>query len=388
MPTDRRAWQALLMDPAADTPPPLPASRDEALSIPAFGSGVDLLAQTIAGVPLDAYRVRIESGRWVRTLLQDQPTFLTDVDPLSDAWQWRYSVVKDLVEAGNHVSLLGEWDWRTNRAGWLVPLPVADVGLVTDTARPGWHAFTIAGVLLDPSEVLHISAGNRSGEVLGQGVIAQYAQQLGGQLAAEEWAGRYVSAGGLPPAIIQHPSIQPGEQDKADAFKGKWRALVRTGEAITLPAGAVVTPLQSDADKQQLVEARTWNAQLAAMILRIPPHRLGLPSPLNTYQNVQSADVAFIRDEATRWSNPIVYALSKWVMPAGVQVVPRWSERAITDLATQVATLAEGVAAGIITADEARQELGYPPMPAADQPPPPPPPDPTEDDAPDPDEEV
>ena len=376
LPTDSRAW-AWLLNEAATVAPPLPASRDEALSIPAFGSGVDLLASTIAGVPLDAYRVRIESGRWVKTLLEDQPNFLTDADPLSDAWQWRYSVVKDLIEAGNHVSLLGDWDYRTNRAGWLVPIPVADVGLVTDASRPGWHAFTVAGVLLDPSEVLHISAGNRSGEVLGQGVIAQYAQQLGGQLAAEEWAGRYVAAGGLPPAIIQHPAIQPGEQAKADAFKAAWRALVRTGEAAVLPAGATVTPLQSDAERQQLVEARRWNAHLSAMILRIPPHRLGLDGPTNTYQNVQSADVAFIRDEATRWSNPIVYALSKWVMPTGVQVIPRWSERAITDRATQVATLTEAKNAGIVTADEARQELGYPPLPPPAHPEPPP--DPSED---------
>ena len=384
MPTDRRAWQAFLMDPAADAAPPLPASRDEALSIPAFGSGVDILASTIAGVPLDAYKVD-PGQRGGQVLLAEQPNVLTDPDPLSDAWQWRYAVGKDLVEAGNHVSLLGEWDWRTSRAGWLVPLPVADVGLVTDASRPGWHAFTVAGVLLDPSEVLHVSAGNRSGEILGQGVIAQYAQQLGGQLAAEEWAGRYVSAGGIPPAIIQHPSIQPGEQAKADKFKQAWRTLIRSGEAAVLPAGATVTPLQSDADKQQLVQARTWNAQLAAMILRIPPHMLGLPSPLNTYQNVQSADVAFIRDVATRWSDPMTYALSKWLMPAGVEVVPRWASRARTDLATQVATLAQAVAAGIITADEARQELGYEPLPPP--PPAPPPPPPTED-APAPDEEV
>lgn len=369
MPTDRRAWQAFLLDPAADVAPPRPASRDEALSIPAFGSGVDILASTIAGVPLDAYKVD-PGQRGGHVLLADQPNVLTDPDPLSEAWQWRYSVGKDLVEAGNHVSLLEQGtDWRTNRPGWLVPLPVADVGLVTDAARPGWHAFTIAGVLLDPSEVLHISAGNRSGEILGQGVIAQYAAQLGGQVAAEEWAGRYVSAGGIPPAIIQHPSIQPGEQEKANTFKAAWRTLVRSGEAAVLPAGAVVTPLQSDADKQQLVQARTWNAQLSAMILRIPPHMLGLPGPSMTYQNVQSADVAFIRDVATRWSDPMTYALSKWLMPAGVEVLPRWAARARTDLATQVATLAQAVAGGILTADEARQELGYPPMPAPTPPP-------------------
>ena len=55
--------------------------------------------------------------------------------------------------------------------------------------------------------------------------------------------------------------------------------MTTTGEAIIIPATATVTPLQSDAQAQQLVEARTWNAQLQAMMLGIPSHMLGLPGP-------------------------------------------------------------------------------------------------------------
>jgi HK97 family phage portal protein len=360
---DRRAWSWLLADPTADVPVPLPATRDEALSIPAFGRGVELLASTVAGVPIDAFR--FDPDRGVDMRLADQPTILTDPDPMVTAWHWRYAAAKDLVEAGNHVALLGDVDWRTGRPGWLVPLPVAEVGLLEDANQPGWYAFAVAGVMLDPSEVLHISAGNRSGEILGQGVIAQYGEQLGGQLAAEQWASRYVAAGGLPPAIIQHPSVTPGDQAKADDLKTRWRTLVRTGEAMVLPAGAVVTPLQSDAERQQLVQARTWNSQLAGMVLGIPPHMLGLPGPNMTYQNVQSADVAFIRDVVTRWSDPINMSLTKWLLPAGTEARARWAARARTDMETQAKVAAALVAAGIWTVDEARQSIGYEPMDGA-----------------------
>ena len=58
--------------------------------------------------------------------------------------------------------------------------------------------------MLDPSDVLHISAGNRSYEILGQGVLSQYAQALGQQMTAEEWSARYLA--GRRAATGDHPS--------------------------------------------------------------------------------------------------------------------------------------------------------------------------------------
>lgn len=370
LPTDPRSWAWLTGDEPPDAAPP--ATRDEALSVPAFGRGVELLAATVAGVPLDAFR---HTADGVDEQWADQPSVLTDPDPSLTAWNWRYGVVRDLIEAGNHVSVLDGYDFRTGRAGWLLPLPVALVGLVS--YPDGRYAFTCGDRQWSPAEVLHISAGNRSGEILGQGVIAQYADNLGAQLAAEEWSGRYLRGGGLPPAVIQMQA-QP-TQAQADAFKTRWRALTETGEALLLPTGATITPLQSNAESQQLVQARTWNAQLSAMVLGIPAHKLNLPGTTMTYQNVQSEDVAFIRDVVTRWTDPITEALSKWLMPAGTVVKPRWAARARTDRPTQVATLAQASAAGFVTIDEARQELGYPPLPAEPAPEPPPPPAPVAD---------
>lgn len=362
-PTDRRSW-AWLLDETAEAPAPLPATRDEALGLPAFGRGVELLSSAVAGVPLDDYSIDPTTGITRRVDEAMQPSVLRDPDPTSTAWHWRYGCAKDLIEAGNHLSLLGDLDWRTNRAGWLIPLPIADVGLLTDPSRPGWWAWTVAGVVLDRSEVLHISAGNRSGEILGQGIIAQYAEQLGGQREAEQWAGRYVSGGGLPPAIIQAAG-DPG-QDKALDFKRRWRSMMDTGEAVMLPSSVTVTPLQSDAERQQLVQARTWNAQLAAMVLGIPATYLGLPGPTMTYTNVESVDVGFIRDAVTRWTDPMTATLSKEMLAAGHEVKPRWAARSRTDTATQADFVVALVQAGIWTVDEGRHAMGMPPMPTAD----------------------
>jgi phage portal protein BeeE len=325
---------------------------------------VELLASTVAGVPIDAHLIDPITGVTDRVEEGMQPSILRDPDPTSTPWHWRYACVKDLIEAGNFLGLLGDPDWRTDRPGWVIPLPVAECGLLTDPARPGWWAFTIAGIVLDPSEVLHISAGNRSGEILGQGIIAQYAEQLGGQREAEQWAGRYVAGGGLPPAIIQ--ATGDPTQERAAEFKAKWRKMMDTGEAVLLPANVTVTPLQSDAERQQLVEARKWNAQLAAMVLGIPSTYLGLEGPTMTYTNVESIDVGFIRDAVTRWSDPITATLSARMLPAGWEAKPRWAARARTDTETQARFIVALVQAGVWTVDEGRRAMGMPPMPDGD----------------------
>jgi HK97 family phage portal protein len=364
-PSSRAAW-AFLTGDALDVALPSEATRDQALSLPAFGRGVELLASAVAGVELVAQKWDADSGVWSR--VADQPLVLVDPEGVDGgtAWHWRYSCAKDLVEAGNHVALLSTaidptWvDWRTGRPAFLLPLPVEHIAIVTDTSRPFWWQYAYGGMLLDRDQVLHISAGNRSGEVLGQGIVTQYTATLGAQLTAEQWSARYLSGGGIPPAIIQAPQLVTETQ--AATFKSDWRRMMNTGEALLLPAGVTVTPLQSDAQRQQLVEARTWNAQLSAMILGIPSHMLGLPGPDMTYQNVETADIGWVKDSVDRWAQPIEATVTKHLLPNGTRSKFNWAGRLRTDQTTQATVVTTYVAAGIWTVDEGRQVIGYEPM--------------------------
>lgn len=357
---DRRSWAWFTgeqLPPAA-----APATRDEALALPAFGRGVELIAASVANTPLRAFRWNPELG--IRERLADQPLVLTDPDPLRDAWQWRFSVARDLVESGNHVSLpVADADWRTGRWAALWPVPVESVRLILDPGNPARWWYVIGDQLFGQGDVLHISAGNRSGEILGLGVIDQYRYRLGEQRTAEEWAGRYLRGGGLPPAVITAPQVVTDAQ--VAEFRDRWRGMVETGEATIIPNGAQVVPLQSDAQRQQLVEARTWNATLAAMVLGIPPHKLGLEGPSMTYQNVETAEIAWQRDTVDRWVQPITAAMSKWLMPAGVDVHADYLSRLRLDSAAQAQYLTLLVGGGIVDVDEARQMLQYPPRSAA-----------------------
>lgn len=362
---DSRAWQ-WLVDGSAAAPVITPATPAVAEGIPAFGRGVELLASSVANTDWYAARFNVDAGIWQR--LDDQPDVITDPDPSADEWQYRYAVVTDLVEYGNHVALYGgDVDWRTGRPGWLLPVPVDMVSLVEDPGGGWW--WSIAGAMFDPSDVLHISAGNRSGEVLGRGKVRQYADALGSVAAAERYSGKWFAGGGLPPAIM---SVTPQpNQTQLDDFKAKWRTLSLTGEPIALPPSVTVTPLVQDADKAQLVESRKWNSQLCSMVLGIPPHMFGLEGPSMTYQNITEADIAWVRDTVDRWAQPIVHAFSKHLLPRGQVLKFDWGSRMRSSPGTAADYVTKLTGAGVVTIDEGRQELGFGPMPESEKPDPP-----------------
>jgi phage portal protein BeeE len=358
---------------------PAPATERDAMALPPFGRGVALLCNAVAGTDWQA--VRFDPALGVAVRRPDQPSVLALPDPTSTPWHYRWAAIADLILYGNHFALCGSTDAVTRRPGWLVPVHADRVGILMDP-ETGAVWFVIDGEAVrpyDPNDpprasvdatgralgdwtgtLFHVSAGNRSGEILGLGVLAEYAQWLGGAVAAEDHAGAYFAGGALPPAVLQSPTVLT--QPQAEALKTSWRTMVSTREPVVLPAGYVLTPIVSDALNAQMVESRQWNAASVAMMLGIPGYKLGLQGPSMTYQNIESADIEFVRDSVDRYAEPLSQAFSQWLMPLGSSVAWQYAGRMRADQKTTAEVLTTYVAAGIMTKDEARAAIGRPPL--------------------------
>jgi HK97 family phage portal protein len=345
-------------------PPPRRATERQALGLPPFGRAVALLCNALAGTGWYARRTNPSTGLVER--VPEQPGILTDPDPLSTPWHYRWGAGEDLILYGNHFGLMGEMDWRTGRPGWVVPIPAHDVWVITDPARPSWYRWAVGGVTFDADELLHVSAGARSGELLGRGVLEQYGWWLGGVVAAEDYSRDTFAAGALPPAVITSKQVQ--SQRDADDLKAKWRNLTSTREPVILPDGTELKPVVGNAADQQLVEARTWNAQQVANAVGVPGYKLGLPGATMTYQNIVDADVDWVRDGVDRWAQPLTATITKWLLPAGTEAVWDYAGRARADQRTTQTLLTGYTGAGILTVDEARGVLERPPLPDESEP--------------------
>lgn len=344
-------------------PPPSgyqrPATEDEAMGLPPFGRAVALIANAIATTGWYAQRRDTSTG--LATRLPDQPSVLGDPYPLSTPWHYRWAVAEDGILYGNTFALPGDPDWRTGRPGWLVPIPANDVWILTDPARPGWYQWAIGGATFDPDEIFHIPFGARSGEILGRGVIQQYGEWLGGAAAAEQYSRDTFAAGALPPAVIIAAGVT--NQQQANELKAKWRALTSKREPVIFPNGTELKPVIGNAEQSQLVQARTWNAQMCADVVGVPGWKLGLEGPTMTYQNVETGDIDFVRDSVDRWAGPLAASFTKWLMPGGTEVVFDYTSRMRSDTKTTAEVLTSLTTAGILTVNEARATLNRPPLP-------------------------
>jgi HK97 family phage portal protein len=335
-----------------------PATESEALGFPPFGRGVEMLASSVAGTDWFAAKWQADNGVWQR--LADQPLVVLDPSPAASdgPWQYKYETARDLIIYGNHFSEFLDMDARTYRPAALVPLHPSRVGIVI-SPDVGWY-WVVDGIPRGAADLFHITAGAESDSIVGRGVLAQYKVSLGGQVAAENAAGGYFEGGGLPPAVI-NPSKQLTDSQTKN-IKAAWRDLMTTREPVIMPQGWTLEPVVSSAVDQQLVEARTWNAQLAAMVLGIPAHMLGLQGPSMTYSNVETADIGWMRDTVSRWTNPIAGAFSKWLLPAGTELRWDYASRMRSDIKTTAEVVTGLVVARVLTVDEGRAMLGRPPM--------------------------
>lgn len=351
---------------------PWPATEAEAMGLPPFGRGVALLANAVAGTAWHA--VRWDPAVGVSARLPDQPAVAIDPDPETTPWNYRWAAIEDLILYGNHFALYGDLDFRTLRPGWLVPIPADSVWIMQDPTDTSWWRWIIGGDEFAPSDLFHVSAGNRSGEILGRGTLAQYAEWLGGAVAAERHSGDYFAGGALPPAVLQAPQVLTDPQAKE--LKDKWREMTNTREPVVLPIGYVLTPVVSNAETSQLVESRQWNAASVAMMLGIPSYKLGLSGPSMTYQNVEMADIDFVRDSVDRYGEPLSESFTKWLLPRGTSLAWDYAGRMRADQNTTANVLTTYTAAGILSVDEARAAIGRPPLPEpATEPEPEPPPE-------------
>ena len=352
-------WAWLMGGPYPQTT--VPATEASAMGLPPFGRGVALLANAVAQTDWHAARWDADTGVWQR--IADQPAVVSDPDPMVTPWNYRWAATEDGILYGNHFAFLGYGDDPSDPwPRFLVPIPADCVWLLIDP-ETGEYWLTINGQTYPPTDLLHVNYGSRSGEPLGKGVLAQYAEWLGGAIAAELHAGSYFAGGALPPAVLQSPQVLT--QAQADDLKSAWRNVANTREPVVLPMGYVLTPLVSNAEQNQLVQSRQWNAQAVAMLLGIPAYKLGLPGPTMTYQNVETGDIDFVRDSVTRYADPLAAAFTKWLVPRGTQVQFDWANRMRADQTTTSNVLATYVRERILSADEARAVIGRPPAPLA-----------------------
>jgi hypothetical protein len=318
------------------------ASRDLAMSIPAFRNGVNLIAGTCGSFP---FTVTTPGNEPVPT-----PTFLTQPDrdePPSVTWA---RIFNDLV--------LYPYAWLqiTERTSTGFPLhgrhlPAGDVQ-ITAEKRIVWDGLDVT------ANVIRFDNPNAPG------ALYDGARILSTSRLIEEATRRFATID-TPAGVLQ----QTGGPDLLDTeindILNAWDTARQTRTTAFLSQTVDYRSVAFDPKALQLVEARNANAVDIARVLNLPPQFVNAETGNSlTYSTTQQQAQQLLNTTLIPYLTAFTGRLSmNDVTVRGDIVTPDLNQFLRADLNTRMQAYQVGIAAGIYTVDEVRASEGLPPAP-------------------------
>lgn len=340
-------------------------NMDNAMELIPLYSGIQLISGTIATLPIRVYQDTADGGRIVAPKhraqrLLDRPTSTMAGD------EWRQIAAVHLLTWGNFYALKERGPDGYVNALWPVDPSQVKVARSKGKRLEYW----VDGKYFDESSILHIRGMGNDG-VLGYSPILQARNTLGMAASLEEFTSKFFANGARPGVILRHPSrLSP---EAAERLRAQWHTAHSGSKnafsTVVVEEGIEVSTLTMPISDSELVALSKLTDVRTAQLLRIPPSLLMTETGGSlTYSTQESETRAFygslrpwlVRIEQALLRDPDIFSDNG----LGSQFTPRFdvTEMLRGDNKTTAEIDVMLLGAGIITVDEARQNLGLNPM--------------------------
>lgn len=281
------------------------------------------------------------------------PSWLTNPEPeLYASWA---AFAKELFWCYRGVGEAFVYCLARGSDGWPLRYMMLNPSVVTVDRAGGAIEYRVAGVEVDPADVLHIKYASWPGDLRGHGSLEVAGARLLTVSALTRYATGLAEAGGLPPAVIKYPRRVNRKQ--IAQIQRDWLAARVSGMGLPaiLADGVELQEIGGQLRDAALAELSKFSEARIANLLGVPPFLIGLPSAdAGTYVN--STNVfdfhwrAYLRPEAFSVSK----ALSGWLLPRDWEVELNRDEYVRPSLLERAQAYQMLIANGVLSADEVR----------------------------------
>jgi HK97 family phage portal protein len=348
-------------------------TREGAMGLPPFWSGVMLLAKTAGTLPLETINTEksneVIAAAGLARRLRYQPNPET---PASVFWS---SVFAHLIPAGNSylLKLPATDGLHVPELYWLPPELVSvyrgpDGEKRYDVYAKNGGEFA-AGV--HARHIIHLRGPSLSDPLVGASAVEVLRHALGNALAAQEYQGAMYRQGGQPKGVLSVE--EPLTPEQATTIRDQWHAtyggIENAGKIAVLDRGAKFQSTAVNMRDAQFMEQMQMSATDAARILNLPPALIAAEGASLTYANASHNDEHFLKFSLRPWLDYVEAALNMDTDLFGVQTpwVPRFNTNEISRPAQgeRYANYEKAISAGWMDAADVRPLEGLPPRPAA-----------------------
>lgn len=272
--------------------------------IPEVYDCLQVLAQTIASLPLITYRHKRGGGKErfdqhpVADLLHHRPS------QDATAYEFRHQMTWDLALHRNAFAEIREG--RRGPIDQLIRLDPETIWIIK--TGDGGYVYEVreAGGIrrrLDREQVFHLRAPPlTSDNILGRSLIEDGSKTFARALALQDYATRFFENDATPGGVVEVPG-KFGTVEQAQEFKRKWQGQF-TGrnrhKMAVLDGGAKFTKVDVQNDKAQFIETYREVALQILRWWRMPPHKVGILDKA-TFSNIEQQSLEFVTDTLLPW---------------------------------------------------------------------------------------
>ncbi|WP_342152339.1 phage portal protein [Methylorubrum sp. SB2] len=345
---------------------------DIAMQFSAVYAAVNLLAKTIASLPLRIYRKDGSKSyeapeHPLNDLLEYQP------NGWQTAWDFKAMLMMHLALRGNaYAEIVAGPRGFADRLEPLHPDRVSVERLQDYTLR-----YTVTDPLrgtrrLMQDEILHLRGSIAPG-IVGISPITYARQTVGLALATEEHGARLFSNGARPSGVITVPKSWSDEAFQR--FKEDWRrtynGLSNAGGTPILEDGAKFEAISLTAEDAQFLSTRQHQIEEVCRWLGVPPVLLHHMTKTTSWgSGVEAIMLAFVRNDLRPWLDCWTHAIRRDLILAPRLYEARFDIEDLIrgDSKAQAEFFSRLVLNGVLTRNEVRDALGYNPLPGLDEP--------------------
>jgi HK97 family phage portal protein len=379
-----RVWAALRGTPAPDSPrydapswwgefgsipTQLYLSPDEQLSVSVAWACIRAIVDPIAASEIKIYKD--DEGTRTEEEVTSQLYWLLNVQPHPQytSQGWTETILTHTLSTGNGYAYIQRNGLR--QAVAMQPLDPYRMLADDEEGRLVYrYNDPVNGeVRLPDSDIIHVR-GPRGNGFYGFSPLIVAASALALARAQERYATGYYSNNALPGVLLK-PPVSAGpmtdEQRKVirEAFKVLHGGTKKARGVAVMNPGWDLEVIETDADKSQMVQSRTWQVSEIARYFGVPGHLVGVPESSQGYgKNLAEMGLGFVRQTLQPWARRIEEELRKKLMPErrGRRWFMEYDLSRLTKGDAESVARAEEIAIrnGVLTINEARKERGLP----------------------------
>ena len=278
-----------------------------AMQMTAVYSCVRILAEAIAGLPLQLYRYTDTGGKEkainhpLYLLLHDEP------NPEMTSFIFRETLMTHLLLWGNAYAQI----IRNGRGEVIGLYPLMPNRMTVDRDEHGklYYSYQMqmddgadlkqGTVVLTPEDVLHIPGLGFDG-LVGYSPIAMAKNAIGLAIATEEYGSKFFANGATPGAVLEHPGLIKDPDKVRESWNKAFRGSGNANKVAVLEEGMKYTPISIAPEQAQFLETRKFQIDEIARIFRVPPHMIG-DLEKSSFNNIEQQSLEFVKYTLDPW---------------------------------------------------------------------------------------